>query len=308
MSLSSLFDVFSRRKQKSHRYSENITQEFRTRVIQLCVDTFSTDQDFWPEIHRNMTYLYGQVIPTRGFPDSPGREVIDFLSGCEEEKFFDFVELLFKLERIVSARTRWREIVNNTNTFLQEDGLPYHLTGFVFSPQSDCPGVPGYVITSAGALQPAEVESYPQVIRRENTVLHNTSIEPTLRLLANPMFSSANSEFLEALGHYRKSEYADCLSKCGSSLESVMKIICHRKKWPYNQTGTAGPLLETIIRESGLEGFFKEPLMLVGTIRNRLSSAHGAGTQQRAVPKHKAAFALNATASAILLLVEETNP
>lgn len=309
MSLSSLFDTFSRRKQEPPGDSEHITQEFRNRVILLCIETFSShdafgrpDELFWSEIHRKIIYLYGQAIPISGLTGSPKDAVIAFLAECEAGKFLDFVELLFKSEFIGDSGTHWRTIVDNINTFLQVDELPYFLTGFIFPSQS------GYVITDSGEYRPAEVESYPQVIRRDSTVLHNTAIEPTLHLLANPIFSSANSEFLEALAHYRKSEYADCLSKCGSSLESVMKIICHRKKWPYNQTDTAGPLLETIIRESVLEGFFKEPLMLVGTIRNRLSSAHGAGTQQRAVPKHKAAFAINTTASAILLLVEETNP
>ena len=304
MSLSSLFDTFSRRKQEPHRDSEHITHEFRQRVILLCIETASSfggfgpsSEHFWSEIYRKIIYLYGRTISTSGVAASPKDDIIKFLTECETENFLDFVELFVKSKPISDSGKRWSAIVDNINTFFQVDELPYFLTGFIFQSQS-----------SYGIVETYPVESYPRVIRRDSTVLHNTAIEQSLSLLENPMFSSANSEFLEALGHYRKCEYADCLSKCGSSLESVMKIICHRKKWPYNQSDTAGPLLEAIVRESGLEGFFREPLILVGTIRNRLSSAHGAGTQQRAVPKHKAAFAINATASAILLLVEETNP
>ena len=87
-----------------------------------------------------------------------------------------------------------------------------------------------------------------------------------------------------------------------------MKIICDRKKWPYKQTDTAETLLNIIFGKTGMESFFNQPIMLVATMRNRLSSAHGAGTQQRNVPEHRAQFAVNATASAILLLVHETNP
>ena len=297
MVVSSLFDAFSRKNQESDKKdSENITMEFRNRVILLCVRTFSfsdvmgrPDQSFWLDIYDKIVYLYGKPIPSCGLANSPKNDVIDFLSGCEGRYFLDFVELIFKSRSIWDAETRWQVIVENINIFLQADNLPYYLTGFVFSAQQ-------------------RISSYPRIIRRENDVLHDAAIEPTLRLLENPHFSSANIEFLEALTHFRKAEYPDCLSKCGSSIESVMKVICDRKGWQYNQNDTFSKLLSIIIDESNLEGFFRDTIMIVGTIRNRLSSAHGAGTQQRAVPKHKAAFAVNATASAILLLVDETNP
>ena len=87
-----------------------------------------------------------------------------------------------------------------------------------------------------------------------------------------------------------------------------MKVICDRKKWPYKQTNTAETLLNIIFGKTGMESFFNQPIMLVATMRNRLSSAHGAGTEPRNVAKHLAQYTINATASAILLLVEETNP
>ena len=87
-----------------------------------------------------------------------------------------------------------------------------------------------------------------------------------------------------------------------------MKIICEQKGWSYEQNDTAATLLDNIFQEIDLDGFFKQPLMLVATIRNRLSSAHGAGAEQREVPDHVAQYAINATAAAILLLVEETSP
>lgn len=87
-----------------------------------------------------------------------------------------------------------------------------------------------------------------------------------------------------------------------------MKIICDRKKWLYNPKDTAAPLLKTIVQQTKLDSFYEQPLLLVATIRNRYSSAHGAGTQKKVVPKHLANYVINATASAILLLVDETNP
>ena len=64
-----------------------------------------------------------------------------------------------------------------------------------------------------------------------------------------------------------------------------MKIICDRKEWPYKQTDTAETLLNIVFGKTGLESFFNQPIMLVATMRNRLSSAHGAGALQRNVPR-----------------------
>jgi hypothetical protein len=54
-----------------------------------------------------------------------------------------------------------------------------------------------------------------------------------------------------------------------------------------------------------MESYFDQPLLLIATMRNRLSSSHGAGAQPRVVPAHRARYVINATAAAILLLVEE---
>ena len=181
-----------------------------------------------------------------------------------------------------------RELINNINTFLEVDDLPYYLTGFTVADD--------------------RIEAYPQIIRRDSEVLHETAIEPTLTLLSRPVFTSANEEFLDALKDFRDGDYRDCVVKCGSSLESVMKVICDRKGWPYQQTDAAAKLLDRILSKTTLDPFFEQPIMLIATIRNRLGKAHGAGTQQKAVSRHVASYVINATASAILLLVEETKP
>ena len=67
-------------------------------------------------------------------------------------------------------------------------------------------------------------------------------------------------------------------------------------------------LLDTIMSRTELKPFFKHSIMSIASIRNKLGSAHGAGTESRETPRHVAQYAINATASAILLLVNETNP
>lgn len=84
-----------------------------------------------------------------------------------------------------------------------------------------------------------------------------------------------------------------------------MKIICDRRGWNYSEKDSAGALVRTVVSNSSLDGYFQQPLMIVSTLRNRLSKSHGAGTEQKDVPEHLARYTINATASNILLLVEE---
>ena len=287
-----LFNVFSNRPQPSTEADKSLTVEFRERIIFLCRDTFY-GPELWQEIHQKLQYIHGRrFLSAKRSSDYLG-DVENFFGECSDKHFLDFVELIFQS----SPQTRsYRDLVDAVNQFLKLDDLPYSLTDFVWVPEEDSP------------YSAMELAARPQIIRRDNEVLHNTAIEPTLTLLSNPAFTSANREFLEALADYRKSEYGDCVVKCCSSFESVMKIICDRKGWSYDQNDTTARLLEVIFLHTNLDSFFKQPLTLVATIRNRLSSAHGAGTEQRAVSKHIAHYAINATASSILILVEETNP
>ena len=240
-------------------------------------------------MYEKLSYLHGRAKLAKIATSSLSADAAAFLEDCDDYQFLDFIELIFKWQHLWDFNMNPHELLKNVNEFLEVDDLPYYLTEFVFQSST-------------------QIETYPQIIRRDNEAIHETAIQPGLTLLVHPAFASANKEFLEALGHYRKGEHADCLAKCGSSFESVMKIICDRKKWPYKQTDTAETLLNIILGKTGMESFFNQPIMLVATMRNRLSSAHGAGTQQRNVPEHRAQFAVNATASAILLLVHETNP
>jgi len=146
---------------------------------------------------------------------------------------------------------------------------------------------------------------YPQIIAKDNQVVHQGVIEPTLQLLNSIAFEHANAEFLKALEDQRKGDYLDCLVKCGSAFESVMKVLCDKRGIAYKQTDTASPLIKALMSRSQLDSFWEQPLTLIATLRNRLSSAHGAGTQAKVVPPHVATYAVNATASAILLLVGE---
>jgi len=185
-------------------------------------------------------------------------DAIAFLYDCDDAHFLDFLEYIFPTQAYFQASRRGN-LVEDVNEFLRQDDLPYAVTDFVWTEGGDG----SYVTTTLTA--------YRQVICKDSELVHSSAIEPALQLLRGSDFRAANIEFLEALEDFRKADYGDCLTKCGSAFESVLKVICARKKWPYNATDTASLLLTTVIANAGLEPFFEQPLMLVATIRNRLS-------------------------------------
>ena len=104
----------------------------------------------------------------------------------------------------------------------------------------------------------------------------------------------------------RKGHFGDSVTKCCSAFESVLKVLCTRNGWAFDpQKDTAAKLLEIVLSHSSLDGFFSQPLMLIATMRNRLSSAHGGGTAVRVVDRHVAQYALTSTAAAVVLLVHD---
>ena len=315
MNFPRIFDTFSRRHEVTDKPVKPLTPEFKNRVLLLCRDTFPPYRDFmepvrpskfWSEIYNWLEYLHARSDLSSKYPYSVDKATVDFLSQCSDVDFIDFIEQIFQLELLWNSvpRVNAIKLVMDVNTFLELDDLPYFLTDFVFPAR---PTGSSRLVTIPSTRIP-KIEAYPQIIFKENEVLHQEAIEPTLLLLSEPHFASANEEFLEALRHFRKGECRDCVLKCGNTFESVMKVICDRKNWPYQQTDAASKLLKTILPQTTLDTFYEQPIILIATIRNRYSTAHGAGTQQKIVPKHVANYVINATASAILLLVDETNP
>jgi hypothetical protein len=301
--LESRFDVFSRRSAASSEPRAGITDTLRNRVILLCRDLIGPTgyaENFWEEIHQKLEYLHGTpVLVPRANPRHRADDVLHFLAQCDSQHFLDFIEYIFQVDSFWRVNDK-QGVVDKINLFLDTDDLPYFLTDYVeITEQGEWRGA---VTTTV------RVGAFPQVVLKEHRLTHAESVAPVLHLLTSPEYASANAEFLDALQDYRHRDYCDCLTKCGSAFESVMKVVCDKNKWPYKHTDIAATLIDTIVSRSGMEPFFTQPLMLIATLRNRLSKAHGAGTQAKTVSAAVAQFAVSATAAAILLIVGEARP
>ncbi len=188
-----------------------------------------------------------------------------------------------------------------------EDALPFadlfDLLEFIIAHQ-ECP--PEFVDDIEKTFQkcrlPYGVNNIPpaSIYLAEDEVVRKTALEPALAVLAEPRFKVASEEFQSAMNEYRNGNYADCLAKCGSAFESVLKVICKSNGWPFARTDVA---VKTVVGKCpSLAPFFERPLMLIATMRNELSAAHGGGDKLRAPQRHIARYAVSSTAAAVVLL------
>lgn len=300
MNIKQLFDVFSRRKPQVEKPLKPLTAEFRNRVLMLCRDRFASSgsvfggedyrQELWTEMHRRFAYLTGRHRLSNN-PDVQDniKDVLQFLLKCGDDHYLDFIEYIFRVECYLRACSDENTLVEEINHLFLLDDLPYALTPFIREAR-----IENFL---GGPREVQALVSHPKAVLRDHQVSYSEAISPAIQLLADKGFTSANLEFLGALEDYRKGHYGDCLTKCGSAFESTMKLICTKHRWSYMETDTAAPLLKVILAHSTIDAYFEQPLLNIAT--------HGGGTKPRSVPSQRARYAINATAAAILLLVEE---
>ena len=150
-----------------------------------------------------------------------------------------------------------------------------------------------------------------EIIRIDSEWIHSEVVKPALKLLHGQHYAGAQDEFLKAHKYYRKGDTKQALSECLKAFESVMKAICDKRGWPYNQNATATSLIKVCFDNELIPKFWDahysslRSLLESGvpTGRNK-SGGHGQGTRPVPVPNHLAAYMLHMTASAIVFLVE----
>lgn len=258
----SIFDVFSRRPESSEKPVHDIPESTRNRVLLWCNEVFSNERsdygtgdyrpEFWEGVHRHLLYRHGRLQLSAHTPRSRAEDAIAFLATCPGEQFLDFLEYIFRVECYFHVAMPEERVVEELNELLRQDDLPYHVTEFIKEEVAD-DGTSPFPFRGGTVIKTV---AYPTVILRESEVLHAEAVAPALKLLQRPQFKNANAEYLEALEDYRKGDFADSLTKCGSAFESVLKILCKTKSWTYQETDTAKSLVNTLLANSNLPSYF----------------------------------------------------
>jgi hypothetical protein len=312
-SFSKIFDVFSRRPTSAPIPEHVLPISTRNRIFMWCIGVFGGSgssgyqsdyrRQFWEEISQLLKFRHGklQLFEGRPTPSDNCEDAINFLKTCNGTDFLDFIEYIFRVDCIWRLEHNLDNMISELNELLLPDNLPYYLTSMIIEEEPIVhPSFPG-----ASHAYRRKIISYPKIIMKENEAIHQQIIIPALTFLQRPVFTNANKEYLEALEDFRKKDYGDCLTKCGSSFESVMKVICDIKKWKYSKNDTAAPLVKNMVDNLNIPTYLTDVLTIIATLRNKHSKSHGAGSIPRNANKSQAEYALNSTASAILFLAAE---
>jgi len=304
----SVFNLFSKRQKELrgevpdvYTYTE-LPGSFRTQIVHIIFDALG-DESLYHQGQVESAYKFMVETLCREYglfylppaKDYQRRNYLNelvnfFLSVSDTEQALDVVELSFRIiDRAARKhdylyRQRASEIadeaITELNARFQEHGV-----GFQYSDG--------------------------EIIRIDSELMHAEVVKPLLRLLNGKEFEGAQQEFLKAHEHYRHGNAKEALNECLKAFESLMKVICDKRKWSYNKTATAKDLIQLCLDNNLIPLFWQSHYaslrsMLesgVPTGRNKLGG-HGQGTTPTVVPDYLVSYVLHMTASAMLFLAE----
>jgi len=305
-----VFDLFSKRQNKLRNKPtdvyvyDNIPQPLRVQIVHIWRDTIGDINQYHDQylgtmgayraIVEALCREYGCFVLVE--PNSyEGRNYFTELSHFllhepDPERILDAIELSFL---VIDRMTRTYDHLHRRNATEAADEAIEELN------QRFREHDVGYQLEDGG------------IIRVDSQLLHTEAVKPALSLLQSADYAGAEAEFLRAHEHYRHGRQKEALNECLKALESVMKIICGKRKWGCDPNATAKTLIQTLLDKGLIPSFWAQHFSAirstleagVPTARNRLGG-HGQGTEVVQIPEHIAAYVLHQTAAAIVFLVE----
>jgi hypothetical protein len=308
-----IFDLFSKRlkarsaaAQDVYRY-DVIPQPLRVQIVYIWQDALGNpnkdsdydgiQKDAYQFIVDTLCREYGVFyLGTKNERQygsyHPISELVNFfLSEIEFNKTIDIIELSF---RVIDKMTRkydyfknydYDNIVNQSIAELN-NRFREHAVGYFYSD---------------GAI-----------IRIDSQLIHNFVVKPSLIVLHGKLYSNAEIEFLSAHTHYRDGKHREALVDCYKAFESVMKIICTKRKWPFDNNKSTNHLVDVLMKNGLIPSYWQNHFNSLRTLletaiptpRNK-TAGHGAGAAVMPTPPAElVAYVLHMTAATILFLAE----
>ena len=274
-----IVDIFSKRQRRLRGDVPDVYQyvdlpvPFRRQVIHILRDVLGNDQAYWEHVatrewFQDIHDILARELGVFNLYDSASNAqqgVFNFLLEADVENALSVIEVSFQVARkaqenheyyyyILSLNMRFPEAVEELNARFKEHGIGYQLES-------------------------------NEIVRVDSQFLHQEAVKPALQLLKATRYAGANDEFRKAHEHYRHQRYGEAVSECLKALESTLKVICKKRKWPFSaDTATAKKLLEIAFEKGLVPGYLESKFTGlrtvlesgVPTIRNRESS-HGGG-------------------------------
>ncbi|MDC0933381.1 hypothetical protein OAR97_05980 [Arcobacteraceae bacterium] len=290
-----VFDLFSKRRKKQRGeipdvyIYDDIPQKLRVQLIHI-IQHFTKEEHydhgkFYEGIHKILCKEYGVfTLKQNEWDDDYNYEkiILEYILNTKDfEQILDILELFFKYFYDNNKKELTEEAFSEINARFKENGV-------------------GYILEAK------------QILRIDSQIIHSDIVKPTINILNESLYSGANEEFLKAHEHYRNNRNQECLNECLKSFESVLKAICDKNNWTYNQNDTANKLITICFENNLIPDYLKSQFTSlqslftsgVPTIRNR-NSGHGQGVEQRNVTNEMTSYMLHLTATNILFLTKQ---
>jgi hypothetical protein len=303
-----VLDLFSKRQKRRRGDTpdvyvyDSLPDALRTQIIHIWNDSLGDEQDYAGGYHGSRSayqFIVDSLCREYGVFVLPGVDQYDardfrqhlaafFLKVSDYEKALDAVELSFRyIDRVTRdydylSRSNANEIADNAieelNVRFREHGVGYEYTD-------------------------------GEIIRVDSEFIHTEVVKVALAVLRGAEFKGAQAEFLKAHEHYRHGNGKEALAECLKAFESVMKVICAKRRWTHNPKATSSALIQVLFENELVPKFLAQHFSSlrsllesgIPTVRNRLGG-HGQGTQLVEVPDYLVSYALHMTASTIVFL------
>jgi len=148
-----------------------------------------------------------------------------------------------------------------------------------------------------------------QIIRVDSKVIYKETTIKVLHLLNDTKFDNADDEYRKAYEKLKDADYENVLVEANKAFETTMKIICDLKGYGLPQKHTASALIAHLKKNDFIENFqtdkfngLAKTLESVSIVRNN-QGGHGQGIIKRNLSTIYAEYALQVTASNIILLI-----
>lgn len=245
-------------------------------------DDFATKISIAYCYEKGLKHLYRYL--RRDYDDLYGIE--HYIEECNDADLLDFMDFVFanyvcsdELKRSCNGdNSFFDDSINELNRMLKRHNLGYEF----------CNG---------------------EIIKKTNTVAHETIIKPALQLLLDENFRGAEEEYLLAFDCYKEGNNKDAIANALKSFESVMKTICNKLGYSYTEKDGASRLIAILKSNSFFPLYLETQLNSVKsilesgipTMRNK-EAGHGQGEEIVNVSDEFVEFALNSAATNIILL------
>lgn len=304
----SIIDIFSKR-QKALRgempdvYTyDRIPESLKNQIVHIMLDALGSGGHYhaYPAVPACYDHITNALCREYGVfylsGDQPGHisKIEDlykfFLRENNIEKILDVIELSFQM---IDEHTRTHGYLGKRDPSGDADRAIDELNG-----RFKEHGV-GYCFAGG------------KIVRIDSEFIHSETVRPALRILDRRQYAGAQEEFLKAHENYRNGNAKEALNECLKSLESVMKTICDKRGWAYDERATASKLIDICFNNGLVPSFWQSQFDAlrsllksgVPTARNRLGG-HGQGATPKPVPGYVAGYALHMTAAAIVFLAD----